>query len=78
MHLPVYRSWPSTAFAEKQVEKHPRGSILYTVKCASEVMVSPRSTLRRVYATPRGSHPCNVLVQRFDCGSSERSKTKRQ
>ena len=33
-------------------------------------MVSPRSTLRRVYATPRGSHPCNVFVLLIDCGSS--------
>ena len=40
--------------SSKQTEKHPRWSILTPVKCASEDMVSPRSTLRRVYTTPRG------------------------
>ena len=49
----------------------------YTVKCASEDMVSPRSTLRRVYTTPRGSHPCNVLVLSSIVVVSKRPKTKR-
>jgi len=66
------------SLSSKQTEKHPRGSILYTVKCASEDMISPRSTLRRVYATPRGSHPCNVLDYWFDSGSSIRPKTALQ
>ena len=44
----------------KQSEKHPRGSIQYTVKCATETTRVSR-TLRRVYATPCGSHPSNVF-----------------
>ena len=74
LHLPVRRSRPTTAHSRKQPEKHPRGSILYTVKCASEDMVSPRSTLRRVYATPRGNYPCIVLVYYSICGSFETTK----
>ena len=54
--------WPTTAIWNEQTEKHPRGSILYTVKCASEDMVSPRSTLRRVYATPRGVTSAMFLI----------------
>ena len=46
----------------KQTEKHPRRSIQPPVKCALR-MLNPRSTLRRVYDTPRDSHSCHVLVQ---------------
>ena len=47
----------------------------YTVKCASEGMVSPRSTLRScIYYTP-WSYPCNVL-DRYSI--VEVSKTKKQ
>ena len=49
----------------------------YTVKCASEDMVSPRSTLRSLIYTPRGSHPCNVLVLNSIVVVSKRPKTKR-
>ena len=48
------------------------------VKCASEDMISPRSTLRRVYTTPRGATSAFVLttIQKFL--SFEQPKTKRQ
>ena len=72
LHLPVHRSWPSTAFAEKQTEKHPRWSIWTPVKCALRIP-DPRSTLRRVYTTPRGvTQHCFRLL--FDCGSSNIQK----
>ena len=58
-------------------ETSTHGVYRYTVKCASEDMVSPRSTLRRVYTTPRGSHPCNVLVLSSIVVVSKRPKTKR-
>jgi len=45
----------------------------YTVKCASEDMVSPRSTLRRVYTTPRGVTPA-MFLSSFRCGSSNTQK----
>ena len=47
------------------------------VKCASEDMVSPRSTLRRVYTTPRGVTSAFALttIQKFL--SFEQPKTKR-
>ena len=77
MHLPVHRSWPSTAFAEKQTEKHPRLEYIDTRKVCIEV-TRTSCTLRRVYTTPRDVTPAFVFVQRFDCGSSERSKTKRR
>ena len=48
--------------AGKQTEKHPRWSIKTPVKCALRIP-DPLSTLRRVYTTPRGSHPCIALVQ---------------
>ena len=38
------------------------GVYRYTVKCASEDITSPRSTLRRVYATPRGVTLAFVFV----------------
>ena len=41
----------------------------YTVKCASEDMVSPRSTLRRVYTTPRGV-TSSMFLSSIRCGSS--------
>ena len=50
------------SLSKKQTEKHPRRSICTPVKCASEDMVSPRSTLRRVYTTPRGVTPAFVSV----------------
>ena len=44
----------------KQTEKQPRWSILTPVKCALRIL-DPRSTLRRVYTTPRGVTPAFVL-----------------
>ena len=48
------------------------------VKCASEDMISPRSTLRRVYTTPRGITSAFALttIQKFL--SFEQPTTKRQ
>ena len=45
----------------RQINTHA-GVYRYTVKCALRLH-EPRSTLRRVYTTPRGSHLCIVLVQ---------------
>ena len=64
--------------AVNRQSKHPRGSILYTIKCASEDMVSPRSTLRRVYTTPRGSHSCNVSDSYSEVPKFRISKNKAQ
>lgn len=43
----------------KQTEKQPRLEYINTRKVCLRVY-SPHSTLRRVYDTPRGSHPCIV------------------
>ena len=50
------------------------------VKCASEDMVSPRSTLRRVYTTPRGVtsafvFACNSKVPKFRTVKNKASVT---
>ena len=72
-----HSSRPSTAQAKRtdRVNTHA-GEYSTPVKCACEDMVSPRSTLRRVYTTPRGVTPAFVLVLLFDCGSFEESKNK--
>ena len=44
----------------KQTEKQPRWSIQTPVKCAWRIL-NPRSTLRRVYTTPRGVTPAMFL-----------------
>jgi len=64
------------SLGNKQTEKHPRWSILYTVKCAYETK-RPRSTLRRVYATPRGVIPAMFLIANSIVVVSIRPKTKR-
>lgn len=57
-HLPVPLFWPTTANSKKNKQRNIHVEVYrYTVKCASEDMVSPRSTLRRVYTTPRGVTP---------------------
>ena len=59
--MPVRRSRPSTA-SEKNRQRNTHLGVYSTpVKCASEDMISPRSTLRRVYTTPRGVTPAFVL-----------------
>ena len=54
-------SRPTTALTVNRQRNTHVGVYITPVKCASEDMVSPRSTLRRVYTTPRGRHLCNVL-----------------
>ena len=49
------------------------GEYSIPVKCASEDMVRPRSTLRRVYTTPRGVTPA-MFLSSFRCGSSNTQK----
>ena len=77
LHLPVRLSWPTTAITVNRQRNNHVEVYRYTVKCASEDMVSPRSTLRSLIYTPRGSHPCNVLVLSSIVVVSKRPKTKR-
>ena len=60
--------------ANKQTEKHPLGSILYTVKCACEDVVSPHSTLRRVYIYTPWQSLRQCFCWQFECGSFEIQK----
>ena len=64
--------------ARNRQSKHPRGEYSTLVKCAYEDIISPRSTLRRVYTTPRGITSAFALttIQKFL--SFEQPKTKRQ
>ena len=59
-YIYLFRIRAYHSLSNKQTEKHPRGSILYTVKCASRKPV-PRAHYGEYYTTPRGSHPCICL-----------------
>ena len=61
------------SLGNKQTEKHPRRVYSTPVKCATKATRALR-TLRRVYTTLRGSHPCNVFDCQFDCGSFDSTK----
>ena len=63
--------------AVNRQSKHPRGSILYAVKCATEATRASR-TLRRVYTTPRGSHSRNVSDSYSEIPKFRISKNKAQ
>ena len=76
MHLPVRRSRPTTAYEENRQRNTHAGVYRYTVKCALRKHV-PRSTLRSLIYTPRGSYPCDVLVLSSSVVVSKRPKTKR-
>ena len=51
--MPVRRSGPSTASAKNRQRNTHVGVYSTPVKCALRLL-EPRSTLRRVYTTPRG------------------------
>ena len=76
-HLPVRRSRPTTAQAIKQIELTPTLENIDTRKVCVEDTISSR-TLRRVYTTPRGSHPSMPLIANSIVVVSKRPKTKRQ
>ena len=53
-YLPLFRYLGCRMpLPKEQQSKSHAGEYSTPVKCASEDMVSPRSTLRRVYTTPR-------------------------
>ncbi len=54
--------WPTTAKLKTDKVNTHAGVYRYTVKCALRLH-EPRSTLRSLIYTPRGSHLCIVLVQ---------------
>jgi len=60
----------------KQTEKHPRGSILYTVKCAGEETRSSQHTTESICYTP-WQLPLHCFGLHSICGSFEQPKTKR-
>ena len=60
-YLFVFAAYHS--LAEKLAEKHPRWSICHPLSVLLRLH-EPRSTLRSLMYTPRGSHPYYVLVQR--------------
>ena len=62
LHLPVRCSGLPQPFGINRQRNTHVGVYSTPVKCASEDMVSPRSTLRRVYATPRGVTPAMFLI----------------
>ena len=74
-YLFVFAAYHS--LAEKLAEKHPRWSICHPLSVLLRLH-EPRSTLRSLIYTPRGSHSCIVLELLFDCGSFESPKTKRK
>ena len=53
-------SRPTTALTVNRQRNTHAGEYSTPVKCALRIL-DPRSTLRRVYTTPRGRHLCNVL-----------------
>ena len=71
---PTLLAYHSQQQKNKQ-SKHPRWSIQTPVKCALRLH-EPRSTLRRVYTTPRGSHPRICLGLLFRLWQYEESKNK--
>ena len=70
-------SRPSTALTVNRQRNNHVEVYRYTVKCASEDLVSPRSTLRRVYTTPRGATPAMFLTV-IRLWKFRSPKTKRQ
>ena len=71
---PTHRGLPQPCRKNKQRNNHV-GEYKDAVKCALRIP-DPRSTLRRVYTTPRGVTPAFVLVLHIDCGSFDGSKNK--
>jgi len=70
----THRGLPQPCRKNKQRNNHAE-AYRYTVKCALRIL-DPRSTLRRVYTTPRGVTSAFVLVLQIDCGSFDGSKNK--
>ena len=57
----VVQGLPQPQQKTDRVNTHA-GEYSTPVKCASEDIISPRSTLRRVYTTPRGATSAFVFV----------------